>query len=72
MDWPQLAYKPVVVKSSEELLGKTLRVKVTEASQTYLKGKLLRKKTMDWVMLPFDTVKPVTKLYRQTNSRKHN
>lgn len=35
------AYKPVVVKSSEELLGKTLRVKVTEASQTYLKGKIV-------------------------------
>jgi MiaB-like tRNA modifying enzyme len=32
------AYKPVVVKSAEDLLGKTIRVKVVEASTTYLKG----------------------------------
>jgi len=36
-------YKPVVVQSSENLLGKTLIVKVTEASQTYLKGKIWSK-----------------------------
>ena len=32
------AYKPIVVKSQESLLGKTLKIKVTEASATYLKG----------------------------------
>ena len=36
------AYKPIVVKSSDELLGKTLKIKVAEASQTYLKGKILK------------------------------
>jgi threonylcarbamoyladenosine tRNA methylthiotransferase CDKAL1 len=35
------AYKPIVVKSLDNQLGKTLRVKVVEASGTYLKGKLL-------------------------------
>ena len=35
------AYKPIVVKSSEDLLGKTLKVEVVEASQTYLKGKIV-------------------------------
>ncbi len=35
------AYKPVAVKSNENLLGKTLKVEVTEASQTYLKGKIV-------------------------------
>ncbi len=35
------AYKPIVVKSSKKLLGKTLKVEVTEASQTYLKGKIV-------------------------------
>jgi threonylcarbamoyladenosine tRNA methylthiotransferase CDKAL1 len=35
------AYKPVVVKSREELLGKTLKVEVTEASQTYLKAQVI-------------------------------
>ncbi len=35
------AYKPIVLKSSEELLGKTLRVEVVEASQTYLKAKIV-------------------------------
>ncbi len=34
------AYKPVVVKSSDNLLGKTLKVKVVEALATYLKGTL--------------------------------
>jgi tRNA A37 methylthiotransferase MiaB len=32
------AYKPVTVKSSENLLGKTLRVKVVKAFSTYLAG----------------------------------
>jgi threonylcarbamoyladenosine tRNA methylthiotransferase CDKAL1 len=32
------AYKPVAIKSMDNLLGKTLRVKVVEASATYLKG----------------------------------
>jgi threonylcarbamoyladenosine tRNA methylthiotransferase CDKAL1 len=32
------AYKPVTVKSSENLLGKTLRVKVAKAFSTYLAG----------------------------------
>jgi threonylcarbamoyladenosine tRNA methylthiotransferase CDKAL1 len=32
------AYKPVVVKSSENLLGKTLQVKVVKAFSTYLAG----------------------------------
>jgi MiaB/RimO family radical SAM methylthiotransferase len=32
------AYKPVTVKSPENLLGKTVRIKVVEASITYLKG----------------------------------
>jgi threonylcarbamoyladenosine tRNA methylthiotransferase CDKAL1 len=41
------AYKPIVVKSSEELLGKTLKVKVVEASQTYLKGKIVDNKNDD-------------------------
>jgi tRNA A37 methylthiotransferase MiaB len=32
------AYKPVVVKSSENLLGETLRVKVEKAFATHLAG----------------------------------
>jgi len=36
------AYKPIVVKSIENLLGKTLKVEVTEASQTYLKGQIVK------------------------------
>ncbi len=32
------AYKPVVVKSSESLLGKTVRIKAVEACATYLNG----------------------------------
>jgi threonylcarbamoyladenosine tRNA methylthiotransferase CDKAL1 len=39
------AYKPIVVKSSKDLLGKTLKVEVTEASQTYLKGKVMETKS---------------------------
>jgi threonylcarbamoyladenosine tRNA methylthiotransferase CDKAL1 len=35
------AYKPVAVKSSDNLLGKTLKVKVLEVSPTYLKGQLI-------------------------------
>ncbi|MCW4007402.1 MAG: tRNA (N(6)-L-threonylcarbamoyladenosine(37)-C(2))-methylthiotransferase [Candidatus Bathyarchaeota archaeon] len=34
------AYKPVVIKSPENLLGKTLRVRVVKAFSTYLMGKL--------------------------------
>ena len=32
------AYKPVVIKSNDNLMGKTLRVKVVDVSATYLKG----------------------------------
>ena len=35
------AYKPVAVKSTDNLLGKTVRVKVVEASTTYLKGAIV-------------------------------
>ena len=34
------AYKPIAIKSSDNLLGKTLQVKVVEALGTYLKGEL--------------------------------
>ena len=34
------AYKPIVIKSNDKLLGKTLQVKVVEALGTYLKGEL--------------------------------
>ncbi len=34
------AYKPVAIKTEENLLGKEVRVEVVEASTTYLKGKL--------------------------------
>jgi threonylcarbamoyladenosine tRNA methylthiotransferase CDKAL1 len=36
------AYKPVVILSTKNLLGKTLSVRVVEASETYLKGELLK------------------------------
>ncbi len=32
------AYKPIAIKSTDNLLGKTLKVKVVEATATYLKG----------------------------------
>jgi tRNA A37 methylthiotransferase MiaB len=32
------AYKPIVIKSAKNLLGKTLQVRVVEALGTYLKG----------------------------------
>ena len=35
------AYKPVAIKSNDNLLGKTVRVKVVEASATYLKGAIV-------------------------------
>lgn len=35
------AYKPIVVKCGDMLLGKALKVEVVEASQTYLKGKIV-------------------------------
>ncbi|HSV48838.1 MAG TPA: radical SAM protein, partial [Candidatus Acidoferrales bacterium] len=38
------AYKPIVVKSNEQIFGKTLKIEVTEASQTYLKGKIVEDK----------------------------
>ena len=37
------AYKPIVIKSNDNLLGRTLKVKVEEASTTYLKGTLVEK-----------------------------
>ena len=37
------AYKPIVLKSSSNLLGKTIRIKVLEASSTYLKGIIVEK-----------------------------
>ena len=36
------AYKPVVVKRSEDLLGKSLQVKIVDAFPTYLEGELVR------------------------------
>jgi len=41
------AYKPIVIKSRETLLGKALKVEVTEASITYLKGRILEAKNDD-------------------------
>jgi len=35
------AYKPIVIQSNTLLLGKTLQVEIVDASQTYLKGKIL-------------------------------
>ena len=35
------AYKPVAIKSTDNLLGKTVKIKVVEASTTYLKGSLV-------------------------------
>jgi MiaB-like tRNA modifying enzyme len=35
------AYKPVAIKSNDNLLGKTVRVKVVEALATYLKGAIV-------------------------------
>jgi tRNA A37 methylthiotransferase MiaB len=37
------AYKPVVIKSTKNLLGKIMKVKVEEASTTYLKGTLVER-----------------------------
>ncbi|MGZ4850339.1 MAG: radical SAM protein, partial [Candidatus Bathyarchaeia archaeon] len=36
------AYKPIAVKSSSNLLGKTVRIKVLEASSTYLRGIIVK------------------------------
>jgi tRNA A37 methylthiotransferase MiaB len=36
------AYKPIVVKSADNLLGKTLPVKVVDALGTYLKGEITK------------------------------
>jgi len=35
------AYKPVVVRSTDNLLGKTIQVKIVEAYPTYLEGKII-------------------------------
>ena len=35
------AYKPVVVRSTNNLLGKTIQVKIVEAYPTYLEGKII-------------------------------
>ena len=37
------AYKPIAIKSSDNLLGKTVRVKTLEAFSTYLKGSIIEK-----------------------------
>jgi threonylcarbamoyladenosine tRNA methylthiotransferase CDKAL1 len=37
------AYKPIVIKSTDNLMGKTLKVKVIEASATYLKGEIVER-----------------------------
>ena len=37
-----LAYKPVTVKSADNLLGKTLNVRVTDAFPTYLAGEIVK------------------------------
>ncbi len=37
------AYKPIVIKSADNLLGRTLQVKVVEALGTYLKGAIVEK-----------------------------
>ncbi|MDR2203907.1 MAG: tRNA (N(6)-L-threonylcarbamoyladenosine(37)-C(2))-methylthiotransferase [Nitrososphaerota archaeon] len=34
------AYKPIVVKSAQNLLGKSLRVRIVEATETYLLGEI--------------------------------
>jgi MiaB-like tRNA modifying enzyme len=41
------AYKPVVVQCREEILGKTCKVEVTEAAQTYLKGRVVEEEHSD-------------------------
>ena len=35
------AYKPIVVNSADDLLGKELKIRVVEAFGTYLKGELV-------------------------------
>jgi len=35
------AYKPIAIKSAENLLGKTLKVKVAEAFPTHLRGEVI-------------------------------
>jgi len=37
------AYKPIAIQSTDNLMGKTLQVKVVEASATYLKGEQVEK-----------------------------
>jgi tRNA A37 methylthiotransferase MiaB len=38
-----LSYKPIAVKSSANLLGETLTIKVAEAFNTYLAGPIVNK-----------------------------
>jgi MiaB/RimO family radical SAM methylthiotransferase len=35
------AYKPIAIKSTDDLLGKTVRIKVASAAETYLKGTIV-------------------------------
>jgi len=37
------AYKPIAIKSAEDLLGKTLQIKIEKAFSTYLSGKPTKK-----------------------------
>jgi tRNA A37 methylthiotransferase MiaB len=49
------AYKPIVINSSEDLLGKTRKVRVVEALGTYLKGEFLVEEEEEgkvWVVKP--------------------
>jgi threonylcarbamoyladenosine tRNA methylthiotransferase CDKAL1 len=46
------AYKPIVVKSADNLLGQTVRVKVVEASGTYLKGTM----KLEYLGYPFNCI----------------
>jgi len=49
------AYKPIVVKSTEDLLGKARKVRVVEALGTYLKGELVDEEEEEgkvWVVKP--------------------
>ena len=46
------AYKPIVIYSTENLLGKTVQVKVVEALGTYLKGELIRRIAVIFFYIP--------------------
>ncbi len=51
------AYKPVAVKSADNLLGRTLKVRVVESSGTYLKGEVLPEEEMEYLDLNSGTFK---------------